>query len=108
VNTWDRISVERWIFTAAHELGHLLLHLDAYQVDKLEEDVGEEKEADIFAAHFLMPDHVFKKELAEASGLSWYDRVFKLKRLFRVSYRSVLYRIASHLPAEQRKNVWVR
>ena len=25
VNTWDRISVERWIFTAAHELGHLLL-----------------------------------------------------------------------------------
>ena len=26
VNTWDRISVERWIFTAAHELGHLLLH----------------------------------------------------------------------------------
>ena len=22
VNTWDRISVERWIFTATHELGH--------------------------------------------------------------------------------------
>ncbi len=24
VNAWERISVERWIFTAAHELGHLL------------------------------------------------------------------------------------
>jgi len=108
VNTWERVSVERWIFTAAHELGHLLLHLDAYHVDKLEEDDGEEKEADIFAAHFLMPDHVFQKELADAAGLSWYDRVFKLKRLFRVSYRSVLYRIASHLPSEQRKNVWIR
>lgn len=23
VNTWDRISVERWVFTAAHELGIL-------------------------------------------------------------------------------------
>ena len=25
----------RWIFTAAHELGHLLLHLGAYDVAKL-------------------------------------------------------------------------
>ena len=31
VNTWDRISVERWIFTAAHELGHLLLHPAEYR-----------------------------------------------------------------------------
>ena len=31
VNTWERISVERWIFTAAHELGHLLLHPHEYQ-----------------------------------------------------------------------------
>ena len=55
-----------------------------------------------------MPDHIFKKELAEARGLSWFDRVFKLKRLFRVSYRTVLYRIASELPAEQKKMVWIR
>lgn len=108
VNTWDRISVERWIFSAAHELGHLLLHLSAYEVDKMAEDDNEEKEADIFAAHFLMPEHLFKKELEEAWGLSWYDRVFKLKRIFRVSYRSVLYRIASDLPADQRKTVWIR
>ena len=108
VNTWERISVERWIFTAAHELGHLLLHLGAYEVEKADEDENEEKEADIFAAHFLMPDHLFKKELREAWGLSWYDRVFKLKRIFRVSYRTVLYRIASELPPDQKKNVWIR
>lgn len=108
VNTWDRISVERWIFTAAHELGHLLLHLDAYEVDNAAEDDGEEKEADVFAAHFLMPEHLFEKELKESWGLSWYDRVFKLKRIFRVSYRSVLYRIASELPTAQRKSVWIR
>jgi transcriptional regulator with XRE-family HTH domain len=46
VNTWDRISVERWIFTAAHELGHLLLHLGAYQVDNMSEDDDEEKDAE--------------------------------------------------------------
>jgi Zn-dependent peptidase ImmA (M78 family)/transcriptional regulator with XRE-family HTH domain len=108
VNTWDRISVERWIFTAAHELGHLLLHLGAYQVDNMTEDDDEEKEADIFAAHFLMPEHLFQKELKDAAGLSWYDRVFKLKRIFRVSYRSVLYRIASELPTDHRKTVWIR
>jgi Zn-dependent peptidase ImmA (M78 family)/transcriptional regulator with XRE-family HTH domain len=108
VNTWERITVERWIFTAAHELGHLLFHLDSYEVGKTEENETEEKEADIFAAHFLMPDHLFRKELEEVSGLSWYDRVFKLKRLFRVSYRTVLYRIASDMPPAQRKNVWIR
>ncbi len=108
VNTWDRISVERWIFTAAHELGHLLLHLSAYEVEQTDENEKEESEADIFAAHFLMPEDVFKQELGEAWGLSWYDRVFKLKRIFRVSYRTVLYRIASDLAKEQKKNVWIR
>ena len=34
VNVWDRISVERRIFSAAHELGHLMLHLDAYDVTR--------------------------------------------------------------------------
>ncbi|HKY37711.1 MAG TPA: XRE family transcriptional regulator, partial [Polyangiaceae bacterium] len=108
VNTWDRISVERWIFTAAHELGHLLLHLDAYDVRKTDENDNEEKEADVFASHFLVPESAFKKELEEAWGLSWYDRIFKLKRIFRVSYRSVLYRVASQLPQEQRRNIWIQ
>lgn len=108
VNTWERISVERWIFTAGHELGHLLLHHDAYDSAQSEEDEREEKEADVFASYFLMPEKVFRKELAEARGLSWLDRVFKLKRLFRVSYRTVLYRIASELPPDQKKSVWIR
>ena len=30
VNTWNRIPVERWIFPAAHELGHLGLPRGAY------------------------------------------------------------------------------
>jgi Zn-dependent peptidase ImmA (M78 family)/DNA-binding XRE family transcriptional regulator len=96
VNVWDRISVERWIFTAAHELGHLLLHLSAYDVTRRDEDGAEEKEADQFASHFLMPDDVFKSEWAEARGLPLVDRVLKIKRIFRVSYRTVLYRLSEH------------
>lgn len=93
VNVWERISVERWIFTTAHELGHLLLHVDAYDVDKVEEDGNEEKEANVFASHFLMPEPVFSKEWEEARGLPLVDRVFKMKRMFHVSYRTVLFRL---------------
>jgi len=96
VNVWDRISVERWIFTAAHELGHLLLHLSAYDVTRRDEDDEEEKEADQFASHFLMPDEVFRSEWGEARGLPLVDRVLKIKRIFRVSYRTVLYRLSEH------------
>ena len=92
VNTWERISVERWIFTAAHELGHLLLHRDAYDRARDEEDASEEKDADRFASHFLMPEPVFATEWEGASGLRLLDRVLKVKRIFRVSYKTVLYR----------------
>lgn len=95
VNRWERISVERWIFTAAHELGHLLFHFDAYDVTRSEENNEEESEADRFASYFLMPDEAFDKEWNEARGLGLVDRVFKLKRIFRVSWKTVVYRIAA-------------
>jgi Zn-dependent peptidase ImmA (M78 family)/transcriptional regulator with XRE-family HTH domain len=106
VNVWDRISVERWIFTAAHELGHLLLHLSAYDVAEATEDEGEEREADQFASYFLMPDEVFWREWNEARGLHLLDRVLKIKHIFRVSYRTVLYRL-SDVPAYG-KNIWMQ
>jgi len=92
VNTWDRISVERWIFTAAHELGHLLLHREAYDRSRDDEDAHEEKAADRFASHFLMPEDSFATEWDGASGLRLLDRVLKVKRIFRVSYKTVLHR----------------
>lgn len=98
VNTWERISVERWIFTAAHELGHLLLHLDDYDVAERHEERRQEKEANVFASHFLMPEEVFAKEWAETYGMAFVDRVLKVKRIFRVSYRTVLYRLSEQYP----------
>ena len=106
VNTWERLSVERWIFTAAHELGHLLMHLDAYDVAKTDEDSEQEKEADAFASYFLMPEDLFNREYEESRGLSLVKRVFKLKRIFRVSWQSVLYRIAAK--SSDRGAVWGR
>lgn len=96
VNVWERISVERWIFTAAHELGHLLLHFeDDYDVDQVEEKPTDphEREADEFAAYFLMPPEIFDKEWEETSGAQFLDRVLKVKRMFRVSWKTVVYRL---------------
>ena len=106
VNTWDRISVERWIFTAAHELGYLILHLSDYDVAQTEEAKEHEKQANAFAAAFLMPVVPFRKEWDETYGLPLVDRVLKVKRIFRVSYRTVLHRLAALKTVHG--NVWAR
>jgi len=104
VNTWERISVERWIFTAAHELGHLVLHADDYGADTMQEEEQSEQEANVFAACFLMPEGTFSKKWAETAGLPLVERVLKVKRIFRVSYKTVLYRLSQQV--KQDVNVW--
>lgn len=106
VNTWERISVERWIFTAAHELGHLVLHLADYDVTQTQEEPQQELEANLFAAYFLMPDEIFQREWDEAYGLPFVERVLKVKRMFRVSYRTVLYRLAQ--TSDEGTSIWPR
>lgn len=106
VNTWERISVERWIFTAAHELGHLILHLSDFDVIHSDEAKEHEQEANAFAAPFLMPEVSFRKEWDETYGLAFVDRVLKVKRIFRVSYRTVLHRLAAGYRGPG--NIWAR
>jgi Zn-dependent peptidase ImmA (M78 family)/transcriptional regulator with XRE-family HTH domain len=108
VNTWAHLPVETWIFSAVHELAHLLLHLGAYQVQEAAEDQEQEAQADFFASHFLMPEAAFRHEWAATAGLPLLDRVFKVKRVFRVSWRSVLYRVTETLPAPDRDKLWRR
>jgi len=96
VNVWERISVERWIFSAAHELGHLLLHLDTFDIDEIAENEDQEAEANVFASHFLMPEKAFKSEWDDTYGLSFVDRVIKVKLIFQVSYKTVLYRLSKY------------
>jgi Zn-dependent peptidase ImmA (M78 family)/DNA-binding XRE family transcriptional regulator len=106
VNIRDGISVERQIFSAAHELGHLLMHQSAYDVENCTENKHEEYEANAFASHFLMPDKAFLKEWEEASGLHVVDRVLKVRSLFNVSYKTVLYRLVELKLADE--TVWVK
>ena len=104
VNTWERISVERWIFTAAHELGHLLLHQDEYQREATDLPAETEREADAFASEFLMPETAFAAEWDETYGHSLLVRVLKVKRIFRVSYKTVLYRLVES--GRETSDVW--
>lgn len=96
VNTWEKISVERWIFSTAHELGHLLMHLSAYDVSESHEDDRQEREADAFAAHFLMPQAGFERIWKTLYGQSLFEKVMRIKRTFRVSYSTVLYRLIEY------------
>lgn len=104
INTYDRIPVERWIFSAAHELGHLLLHVNAYDIDICKEEPSEENEANQFASHLLMPHEGFVKEWNESSGLHSWQRILKVKRIFRVSYKTVIYRLVEM--GVYKKTIW--
>lgn len=97
VNTWDRISVERRIFSVAHELGHILMHFLNVKNDLTSEDKDEEKEANTFASHFLMPDSDFISVWNKSANCDFVDRVIRVKQIFRVSYQVVLYRLSEYV-----------
>ncbi len=92
INTDDNIPIERQIFTSAHELGHLFLHSFVENISE-EKSKSQEKEADKFAAEFLMPNEAFIEEWKRLEGFDWRERVLEIKKIFRVSYRTVLKRI---------------
>ena len=104
VNTWDRISVERWIFTVTHELGHLLLHPGEYRRDATQLPAQTEREADAFASEFLMPEKAFARLWDHTRGHPLLVRVLKVKRFFRVSYKTVLYRLVES--GREESHVW--
>ncbi|MFA6292184.1 MAG: XRE family transcriptional regulator [Victivallales bacterium] len=93
VNKSKRINVERKIFTVAHELGHILLHPDSFDSKEKMEIDDAEKEADTFASHLLMPQKCFNHELEKNKGLHWVKLVLHIKRIFKVSYKTVLIRL---------------
>lgn len=83
----------------------MLLHLDTYDVDEIAESEDQESEANVFASHFLMPEKAFESEWNDTYGLTFIDRVFKVKLIFQVSYKTVLYRL-SKIPGKNLGN-WV-
>jgi Zn-dependent peptidase ImmA (M78 family)/DNA-binding Xre family transcriptional regulator len=98
VNSYPGISIERQIFTVAHELGHILMHLASYDENCGDEDKKEEAAADSFASFFLMPGEAFAEKWEEFKGSSWLDTVLRMKRYFNVSYKTVLMRYCAIHP----------
>jgi Zn-dependent peptidase ImmA (M78 family) len=76
-------DVYRHRFTAAHELGHLVLHSDATG------DSRQEKEADAFAAEFLTPQDSILPLLPKRMDLA---RLAELREIWGVSIHSLVYR----------------
>ncbi|MEU8024689.1 XRE family transcriptional regulator [Micromonospora haikouensis] len=77
-------DVYRYRFTAAHELGHLVLHGDTAPGD-----TQHEREADAFAAEFLTPRDSILPELPGRVDLR---RLADLQQVWGVSVNSLLYR----------------
>lgn len=105
VLTPDRADdVYRHRFTAAHELGHLMMHSDGTPGDALQE-----KEADSFAAELLTPRAVITEQLPARMDLNALDQ---LSKAWGVSVESLVYRCrelgavseASYRRAYQRLN----
>jgi len=94
-------------FTAAHELGHFLLHdFDDVHVDRrfkvwLRNDESsqgtneEEKEANLFAAEFLMPARFLQKDIEEIGEFDLLDDniIEKLAEQYGVSTQAMTFRL---------------
>ncbi|SHL29655.1 ImmA/IrrE family metallo-endopeptidase [Fibrobacter sp. UWEL] len=86
-------SVERKIFTIAHELGHILLHKDTFKSSETMEEKNstEEGEANLFAGELLCPQEIVYEKVKETHGFSFIDAVLKIKQIYKVSYGTVLH-----------------
>lgn len=86
----DKESAVRSRFEAAHELGHLLLHMgiDDTQINNSKVLKRIEKEAHRFAAAFLMPRETFCQEIMSTS----LNHFISLKRRWKVSIAAMIYR----------------
>lgn len=96
-------TAERSNFDAAHELGHLVLHFHAQAESALEDDA--ERQANLFASAFLMPDADVRNTLSgvysasqllkakirwKVSAMALANRLHQLRMLSDWNYRSIL------------------
>ena len=77
---------DRWRWTLAHELGHVVMHVDAVESPKLMEE-----QADSFAGEFLAPAHELKPMLWDLN----YERLAALKREWKISMQALTMRAYS-------------
>ncbi|WP_132995802.1 helix-turn-helix domain-containing protein [Sporanaerobacter acetigenes] len=92
----DKYSATRRQFSAAHELGHIVLHDGFLEIDNMtkEEIRNMENEAHTFAAAFLLPRNAFANDIKlYPTNLEYYKQ---LKKKWRASISAMIVR-ANHL-----------
>lgn len=89
----NKPSFSRIQFDAAHELGHILLHPKSEDIEAIsrEEFKFLEKQANEFAASFLLPKEAFIKDLPERYRYSL-DYYVRLKKKWNVSISAMIIR----------------
>lgn len=92
---------DRWRFTLAHELAHLVMHREPH--------AQMEEEADAFAGEFLVPVEELKPQLVRFPKLQVRDLI-PLKRLWRVSIQALIFRAfeAEAISEAQKRGLFVR
>lgn len=102
-------SSSRSRFNAAHELGHLVMHGPLQEIE-IEKSLLPtiEKEANQFAAGFLMPEASFRQRVTmHGTDL---NGILKLKKEWRVSMQAIIYRMRDLdlIGPEQHKRLMIR
>ena len=91
VNTSSEITGERQLFTLCHEVGHLLMHTHDDAEQTKEAKKKNEAQANAFAAGMLIPQEEFNAAWDASGGNLWFDRILSVKRIFTVSYQTVIH-----------------
>lgn len=73
---------DRWRWTLAHELGHVVMHSSADPYDDIEKDANQ------FASEFLMPAQEIRSQLLNLS----FQKLAALKRQWKVAMQALLMR----------------
>jgi Zn-dependent peptidase ImmA (M78 family)/DNA-binding XRE family transcriptional regulator len=93
---------DRWRWTLAHELGHIVMH---HHLPVIEGDVDVEGQANRFASEFLMPTSDIRGYLTRPS----LEKLASLKPHWKVSMGALLERAASlgKITERQRRYLWM-
>lgn len=115
VNSNKDVTVERRIFTAAHEYAHLIFHRDEFnQIECFRYRRGKgrakpraEKIADYFAGHLLVPPITLENAIPNKKNITGNDILY-LKKFFGVSFQAVVRRLkdVGYLSADEERNYY--
>lgn len=88
INSNDALSLDRKRFTAAHELGHLLLEQNIQN-----DEIDHEKAANRFAGAFLFPKDNVYKELSNNRNKISLVEIEHIKVKYKISIQAIMYRL---------------